>query len=89
VGYFPTYTLGNLMSYQIWKSLTVDLPDFESDFAKGDFSGVLAWLGSRIYRHGKTYPPADLMTRVTGKPMDADGWLDLVPAKYRRIYDLG
>ncbi len=27
IGYFPTYTLGNLMAAQLWEALRADLPD--------------------------------------------------------------
>jgi carboxypeptidase Taq len=88
VGYFPTYTLGNLMSYQIWDCLTTDIPNWDTQFEQGDFSQVHDWLRSAIYCRGRLHRPSDLMKLVTGKEMEAAGWLAHVPAKVRRIYEL-
>ena len=30
IGYFPTYTLGNLMAAQLWEALRADLPDLDA-----------------------------------------------------------
>ncbi|MEL4424150.1 carboxypeptidase M32, partial [Shewanella algae] len=35
IGYFPTYTMGNLLSYQIWRALQRDLGDTDALIAKG------------------------------------------------------
>jgi len=44
VGYFPTYSMGNLLSYQIWECLVRDLGDVEGMMAGGNFAPILQWL---------------------------------------------
>ena len=43
IGYFPTYTLGNLFAAQLFARARTDLGDIDSQFAKGRFGGLLTW----------------------------------------------
>lgn len=88
VGYFPTYSFGNLLSYQFWSVLKDELGDVDAMFERGEFAPVLEWLQQRIYRQGKRYTPKDLVLRVTGKPMGAEDYLKGLEAKYSALYDL-
>lgn len=88
IGYFPTYSMGNLLSYQIWKTLQADLGDTDAMIAKGNFFPILGWLQEKIYSQGHRYTPKDLVMRVTGKPMGAEDYLEGLTAKYNRVYGL-
>ncbi len=88
VGYFPTYSMGNLLSYQFWTKLQQDLGDTDALIAAGDFAPILTWLQQKIYSQGKMYPPKELVMRVTGKPIGADDYLAGINAKYRAIYEI-
>src|SRR3712207_7069941 len=37
-GYFPTYTVGNLVAAQLWQALRADVPDVDERVAAGDRS---------------------------------------------------
>lgn len=88
IGYFPTYTMGNLLSYQIWRALQKDVGDTDALMAKGDFKPILGWLRENVYSKGKKYPPKELVKRATGKELDATDYLEGLGAKYREIYSL-
>lgn len=88
IGYFPTYSMGNLLSYQIWRALQKDIPNTDELMARGEFQPMLSWLQEKIYSQGKKHKPKDLVLRVTGKPMDASDYLEGLSAKYRAIYGL-
>lgn len=88
IGYFPTYSMGNLLSYQFWTCLRRDLGDTDALIAEGNFAPILGWLQEKIYRQGRLYTPKDLVLRVTGKPMGAEDYLEGLEAKYRDIYGL-
>lgn len=88
IGYFPTYSMGNLLSYQIWETLKKDLGDVDSLIAEGKFEPILEWLKAKIYSKGKKFPPKELVLQVTGKPIQADDYLTGLSAKYREIYHL-
>ncbi len=88
IGYFPTYSMGNLLSYQIWKVLRKDVGDTDELMRQGNFAPILKWLQEKIYLQGRKYTPKDLVMRVTGKPMGAEDYLAGITEKYRGLYRL-
>ena len=86
IGYFPTYSMGNLLSYQIWETLKLDVPNTEALIESGDFAPILHWLQERISSKGRMFSPKDLVMQVTGKPLQATAYLAGLEAKYRSIY---
>jgi carboxypeptidase Taq len=88
IGYFPTYTLGNLMSAQIFSRATEDLPGVESRFAKGEFGSLLDWLRDKVHSHGAKFTAPELMEREFGQSLSAQPLLDYLRTKYTEVYDL-
>lgn len=82
IGYFPTYTMGNLISWQVWFALQREMPNTDELMERGDFEPILGWLSDRIYSQAKRYLPGDLVTRVTGHGMTADAYVAGMRAKY-------
>ena len=80
-GYFPTYTLGNLMAAQLWTRMLDDLPDVDERIAAGDFAPLREWLREHIHRHGRKFPPRELLQRVTGQELSTEPFLDYLRAK--------
>jgi carboxypeptidase Taq len=72
IGYFPTYTLGNLYAAQFFEQARKDLGDLDAQFAKGDFAPLLGWLRKNIHSQGKRYRAGELVKRVTGRPLSSD-----------------
>ena len=72
IGYFPTYTLGNLYAAQFFEQAHQDIPGLDDHFSRGDFCPLLAWLREKIHRHGKRYRATDLVKRVTGAELSAE-----------------
>ena len=71
IGYFPTYTLGNLYAAQFFEQARKDLPDLDAQFAAGQFAPLLGWLREKIHCHGKRYLPRELVRKVTGADLHA------------------
>ncbi len=82
IGYFPTYTLGNLLAAQLMLCVLRDLPDLDDQLARGDLLPLRRWLGDSIHRHGRTYLAPDLIQRATGAPLSAGPFLDYLETKY-------
>ncbi|RMH03157.1 MAG: carboxypeptidase M32 [Planctomycetota bacterium] len=74
-GYFPTYTLGNLICCQLFESAAAELGDLDQAFAAGDFAPLLGWLRSRVHEAGSRWSAAELVERVSGRPLAADAFL--------------
>jgi carboxypeptidase Taq len=79
IGYFPTYTLGNLMAAQLWEAL--DVPDLETDIAGGNFGPLREWLREHIHRHGRKLESRELLRRATGQELSVDPWLAYLEQK--------
>jgi carboxypeptidase Taq len=80
-GYFPTYTLGNLMAAQLWEALARDLPAIEEDIAAGRFGPLREWLGEHIHRHGRKFDSRELLRRATGEELRVEPWVGYLEAK--------
>jgi carboxypeptidase Taq len=72
IGYFPTYTLGNLYAAQFFEQASRDIAGLEEHFARGHFAPLLSWLREKIHGHGKRYRAAELVKRITGKELSAE-----------------
>lgn len=85
-GYFPTYTLGNLISAQLFEAAQRDIPDMLAGFATGDFAPLLQWLRNNIHVHGQRYTSAQLVEKATGAELSAQPLLRHLSAKVSRFY---
>ena len=86
MGYFPTYTLGNLYCAQFFEKAVADHPGMHDEFAQGEFGTLLGWLRTNIHEHGQRYRAADLCEVVTGKPLSADPLLRHLERKLKPLY---
>ncbi|HEU5170414.1 MAG TPA: carboxypeptidase M32 [Gemmatimonadales bacterium] len=75
IGYFPTYTLGNVYAAQLFAAAGRAIGDLDAQFGRGDFSGLLGWLREQVHAHGRRLTAARLIARATGAPPD---WRPLV-----------
>lgn len=86
LGYFATYTLGNLIAAQLWDKFQAIDPARDDQIRRGDFSALRSWLGSEIHQYGRMYQPRELVKRVTGSSIDPEPYLRYLESKYRGIY---
>src|SRR5207253_694780 len=75
IGYFPTYSLGNVISVQIWERAKEDLGDLGERFERGEFGELREWLREHLYRMGRKFTPEETIERVTGSRIDAKPYL--------------
>jgi carboxypeptidase Taq len=85
-GYFPTYTLGNVMSVQIWEALRLDLPDLDDQIEAGDFAPLRDWLRDRLHRHGRKFSPQETLERCVGSRIDPEPYLGYLRSKVADVY---
>lgn len=88
LGYFPTYTLGDVFAAQLFARAEEELGDLGEQFAAGEFGTLVRWLAERVYRQGARYPSARLIEVVTGSPPDHRPLVAALTAKYAALYDL-
>jgi carboxypeptidase Taq len=88
IGYFPSYTLGNLYAAQLWDAIVVALPDLDDELRRGELGGLLAWLRTNVHGHGRRYTAPELCERVTGRPLSHEPLLRYLGGKLRPVYGL-
>jgi carboxypeptidase Taq len=82
LGYFPTYSLGNLNAAQLMNRAFSDITGLNDALARGEYRPLLDWLRDKIHRHGQRYLPNDLMIRATGAPTTAKYRIEYLQQKY-------
>jgi carboxypeptidase Taq len=88
LGYFPTYTLGNLYAAQFMAQARRDLPGLEDDFRRGEFGRLKMWLNEKIHHPGRRWRANDLCRKVTGTPLDHKHLIAYLRDKYGPLYGL-
>jgi len=88
IGYFPTYSLGNVVSVQLWEPLRAEIPDLDAQLERGEFGELAGWLRENLHRHGRKYTSREMLERIAGGPMDPGPYLRYLREKLGEIYGL-
>jgi carboxypeptidase Taq len=88
IGYFPTYTLGNVMAAQLLAAAQRAHPRLSEEFARGEFGTLLAWLREHVHRHGRKFFPQDLLQQATGSRLSPEPYLRYLWQKFGEIYGI-
>ncbi len=87
IGYFPTYTLGNLLSVQLLEAARQDA-GVAAGIDRAEYGPLRAWLVEQVHQHGRSLSPAELTVQATGRPLSADPYVAYLTRKYGEIYNL-
>lgn len=88
IGYFPTYTLGNLYAAQFWGVINKEIPDLKNKIMAGDTEVLLAWLMEKLHVHGSVYEPNTLCNMITGEALNPKYLEKYLEGKFGSIYNL-
>jgi len=88
IGYFPTYSLGNVFSGCLFKAMQGDVDNLDEDLAAGKLDRPTGWLANKVQRHGGLYEPAEVIERACGFAPDVEPLLNYLEAKFGEIYRL-
>ena len=88
IGYFPTYTLGNLYAAQLLEAADEAIGDLEALVARGEFEPLLEWLRHNIHMYGRRYMPAELIQRTSGRPLESGPLIAYLRARFEPLYGL-
>ena len=81
LGYFPTYTLGNIHAAQLFAAAR-QVPAIAAAIDQADYAPLLAWLRQAVHAHGAALDPADLIHQATGRPPSTRDYLAHLQARY-------
>jgi len=88
IGYFPTYSLGNILATQFFEAAVRAKPEIPTDIAGGKFGGLFAWLKENVHQYGRKYPPAELVKRATGETLTTRPYAAYLKRKFGEVYGL-
>ncbi len=88
IGYFPTYSLGNLYAAQFFAKATQELPGLMEQVAAGQFGGLRGWLNQHIHAKGRRLKADELVRQVTGAPLGVEAFVLYLEEKYGGLYEL-
>jgi carboxypeptidase Taq len=68
-GYYPAYTIGHMLSAQLFNSISKDVPDVNDYISSGMFLPIKEWLNDKIHSKGRLMDFDSLILSATGKPL--------------------
>ncbi len=86
IGCFPTYTLGNVMSAQLFDAARRAHPLLVEEIGRGEFGTLLGWLREHVHAHGRKFFPQELLERATGSRITPEPYLRYLWEKFGDIY---
>ena len=88
IGYFPTYTLGNILAAQLFAKATAEKPAITDEIRAGRFATLYEWLRVNVHQHGRKYAPAELVRRATGERLTIGPYVKYLREKFGEAYGL-
>ena len=87
-GYFPTYTIGNVLAAQLFEEALKAYPEIPEQMGDGEFGKLRRWLWENIHRHGSRYDADELIEMSTGRPLETASYLRYLKNKFGELYGL-
>ena len=87
IGYFPTYSLGNIYSAQFFSSLKKSVQDWENQVRSGQFSEIQTWLKNNIQCHGRVFTASEICEKVTGQTLNPKFFIEYLAEKFGNLYN--
>ena len=87
-GYFPTYTLGNLIAAQLYDAAESSLGDLAGMIGRGEFAPLMNWLREHVHTHGRKYTATELVENATGDGLSARPLIASLRQRYSLLYDV-
>jgi carboxypeptidase Taq len=88
IGYFPTYTLGNMFAAQLMDAAERDVGPLARQFATGQFAPLLGWMRHHVHATGRMLQSDPLVERATGRPVSETWLLESLRERYGVAYGL-
>jgi carboxypeptidase Taq len=86
LGYFPTYSLGNLYAASLYRAATRAIPDLEGHLRRGELLPLRDWLRTHVHSQGFRLPAEERVRQVTGHGLTDADFLAYLKQKYGALY---
>jgi len=82
IGSFCSYTIGNVMAAQLFQAACAAEPGIRTTLAGGDYGPLRTWLTEKVWRHGRRFSRQEILTRASGRPLNAKPYLAYLSGKH-------
>lgn len=86
IGYFPTYSLGNLYAAQFMETARNVMRNHDASIAQGDMFPLKAWLHEKIHCHDRVHTAEEIVEHVTGHPLSVEPFRRYITDKVNALY---
>ena len=87
-GYFPTYAIGTIYASQLFKQLSQENPNVNSEIGQGNFANILSWLREHIHKHGRLMTADEIIRKTCGEGLNPKIFVTYLKDKYYPLYGL-
>ena len=87
-GSFQGYTIGNILSAQLFEAAVSAHPGISSSIEHGEFGELRAWLGHNLHRLGRQHTGPEAARRAVGANISTEPYMRYLKQKYAAIYGL-
>ena len=63
-------------------------PHWKEKMAQGDLAILKNWLHENIHQYGRQYTNDEICTRITGKTVNEEAYLNYLKNKYKALYHI-
>mgnify|MGYP001186026429 FL=1 len=81
-GYFPTYTIGALISSQLAFQLRKEIPELDNDISNGSFKKLIEWLKKNVHSKGSFYSTKKILLDSTQSKLNIEFFQNYINQKY-------
>lgn len=85
-GAFQGYTIGNVMSAQIYEAALAGDAGITPALKAGNYAPLLTWLQQHLYATGRRYDAPTTLKRVTGADLSVEPYFRYLKGKYSGLY---
>lgn len=87
-GYFPTYSLGTILSQQLFTKAISDIPEVITEMRAGQSYSLLDWMRNHVHIHGSKWSALQLVKHELSSQIDPAPYIQYLSKKYRSIYGI-
>jgi len=81
LGYFPTYTIGNLYAAQLVETYA-GAHDLDGELGRGELRPLRDWLAANVYHWGCRLDAEDIIRKATGRGLDSGAFFRHLTARF-------
>ena len=85
-GSFQGYTIGNILSAQLFEAAVSENPGISGAIKHGEFGELRNWLGNNLYGLGRQYTGPEAARRALGANISIEPYMRYLKHKYGSIY---